>query len=254
MDRRFGCETCNHCAICCRGWDIELTKEDIRTLAGLGYRLGDFLEIKASPIIKTVGRQRNCTFLDGGNMCVLEKRHGHAAKPHTCRLYPKISSEALARNDYFFYEYGGKTLSRDMLSGILGTLADVHPEDLFNALLFRLEKMRKQKAKYVDVFNYDARRRHSDLSKALARSRIRKLARRKMRGEDLEALRGIETRTSFEVGKFLAALQKRLGGSDAINPNLPEMLLAYLLVLRREQPREAKKLAEYFFEWNAKRF
>lgn len=251
---KFGCETCNHCALCCKGWDIELTKEDIRSLAGLGYKLGDFLEIRASPIMKTVGKERNCIFLDRENMCVLEKKHGHEAKPHTCKQYPKIKLQSLTEKDYFFYEYGGKTFPRDFFVRMLDRLKDTSAKELFNVLLFRLEKLRKQKAKYIDSFNYNDNRRHSELSKALARRRIKKLASVKFKKDDKEEFGRIEKTKKINVKKLIEGVQKKIPQSDALNPNLPEMLLAYLLVLQKSEPKDAKRLAEYFFEWNSKRF
>jgi Fe-S-cluster containining protein len=259
-ERRFGCETCDHCALCCKGWDIELTKEDIRSLAGLGYRLGDFLEIRSTgrslgpPIMRTAGKERNCIFLDGENMCVLEKRHGHDAKPHTCKLYPKIRPEALAEKDYFFYEYGGKTFPRDFFAKMLDRVKDTSEKELFSVLLYRLEKLRKQKAKYIDHFNYNDNRRHSELKKAFSRRRVRKLSRAKFRKDDVEGFGGIKGRKNFNVRVFVETLQKGIPRSDAINPNLPEMLLAYLLFVQKSEPKDAKAMAEHFFAWNGKRF
>ena len=36
---KFGCSetSCTNCGACCKGWDIELSKEDIRTIAKKGY-------------------------------------------------------------------------------------------------------------------------------------------------------------------------------------------------------------------------
>lgn len=251
---KYGCDNCDHCAICCKGWDIELSKEDIMAIASLGYELKYFLNVKPLPRMKVVGKEKNCIFLDSENMCVLEKSHGHSAKPHTCRHYPKITPEKLKEKDYFFFGYGGKTFSRDVFAHVLGTLDDVAPSDLFNVLLFRLEKLRKHRAKYIDIFNYDERRRHSDLSKALARSRIRKLTRSRFGKEDAEEFSGIKTAKKFNVARFIDHLKKGVCKECSLNPNLPDMLLAYLLVLKKEQPKDAKEAADYFFEWNAKRF
>jgi hypothetical protein len=204
--------------------------------------------------MKTNGNERNCIFLDGENMCVIEKRHGHDAKPHTCKLYPKIRPEALAGKDYFFYEYGGKTFPRDFFAGMLDKIKDTSEKELFSVLLYRLEKLRKQKAKYIDHFNYNDNRRHSELRKAFSRRRVRKLSRTKMRGEDAEEFGRIKKRKKLNVGRFVENLQKGIPRSDALNPNLPEMLLAYLLFVQKSEPKDAKALAEHFFAWNAKRF
>jgi len=251
---RFGCEKCDHCALCCKGWDIELSKEDIRSMVTLGYRLGDFLETKPQPRMRTVGRERNCIFLDEDSMCALEKRHGHAAKPHTCRHYPGITPEKLNEKDFFFYEYGGKTFSRDVLVKMLERLKGAGEDELFEVLLFQLERLKKQKGRYIDVFNYDDRRRHSELSKAFARRRLKKLARGKVRREDAEEFLRIEERSKFDPKRFVENLQKGIKEGKTLNPNLSDMLLAYLFAIKNAKPRDAKALAEYFFEWNAKRF
>jgi len=253
-DMKFACDNCDHCALCCKGLDIELSKEDIRSLATLGYRLGDFLETRPLPIMKTAGKERECIFLDDDNMCALEKRHGHAAKPHTCRHYPKIKPEVTKEKDYFFFEYAGKTFPRDMLVKMLEKLEDAGENELFEVLLFRLEKLRKQKGRYIDFFNYDTSKRHSELSKAFARRRIKKLARRKVRKEDAEEFSRVEKRQKFNKIRFIETLQKKIHEGEAINPNTPDMLLAYLFAIKHSEPRDAKALAEYFFEWNAKRF
>lgn len=259
---KFGCDNCNHCALCCKGWDIELTKEDIRALAGLGYKLEHFLEIKGSrgtlgsPIMRKAGKERNCIFLDGENMCVLEKKHGHEAKPHTCKLYPKIRAEKLSEKDYFFYEYGGKTISRDMLASLLEPLKAADRSVLFETLLSGLEKLKKHKSKYVDLFNFEARRKGSFLSARSAKRKTRRLVYAKVREDDAQEFLQIEPADSFDVRKFVEHLQKGLADEKEhpLNPNLPEMLLAYLYATKKGPPRDEKAMADYFFRWNDKRF
>lgn len=250
----YGCDNCTNCGACCTGLDIELSKEDIRSLVSLGYKLGDFLETKHVPILKTSPGKRRCVFLDSKNLCVIHKRHGHAAKPHTCIHYPRITPEALSQRDYIFFKYGGKTLSRDVLDGILASMKDTHESELFEALLFRLEKLRKQNASYIDTFNYDDNRHHSELRKAFARRRAVKLAKAKVRSDDIAEFAAIAKRRNFDSSGFISELRESLLKGEGRNHNLPEMMLAYLYAIKNAEPRDARSLAKHFFEWNAKRF
>ncbi|MCX6817648.1 MAG: YkgJ family cysteine cluster protein [Candidatus Aenigmarchaeota archaeon] len=250
----YGCDNCTNCGACCTGLDIELSKEDIRSLVSLGYKLEDFLETEPVPMLKTSPGKRRCIFLDNKNFCAIHGRHGHAAKPHTCRHYPKMTQEALSQRDYRFFKYGGKTLSRDVLANILASMKDVHESELFKSLLFRLEKLRKQKASYIDTFNYDDNRRHSELRKTFARRRAIKLAKAKVRSDDIAEFAAITKRRSFDSSGFTGELRARLMKGEGHNHNLPEMLLAYLYAIKKAEPRDAKAAAKYFFEWNAKRF
>ncbi|MFH1236931.1 MAG: YkgJ family cysteine cluster protein [Candidatus Aenigmatarchaeota archaeon] len=253
----YGCgsrDRCTNCGACCTGLDIELSKEDIRSLVSLGYKLDDFLETRHVPILKTSPGKRRCIFLDRKNLCVIHSRHGHAAKPHTCRHYPKITSETLGQRDYRFFKYGGKTLSRDVLANILASMKNVHESELFKSLLFRLEKLRKQKASYIDTFNYNDNKHHSELRKAFARRSAIKLARAKVRSDDIAEFSAVQKRKNFDSAAFIGELRSMLLKGEGRNHNLPEMLLAYFYAIKDAEPRDAKSLAKHFFEWNAKRF
>ncbi len=251
---KFGCDSCDHCGLCCKVWDIELSKEDIRNLVNLGYDLRDFLVLEPVPRIKMVGKEKNCIFLDEENMCILEKKHGKHAKPHTCRHYPDIKPEKLKENDYFFYEYGGRVFTRDLMNRMLENLKRTSKPYLFEMLLEELETLRKQKEKYVDIFNYDDTKKPSGFRKSLMKRRVKKIISKKFREDDRKEFETIEKRKRLNIQKLIEEIQKRIPGSDAVNPNLPEMLLAYFYLLQESEPRDPKRLAEYFFEWNAKRF
>jgi Fe-S-cluster containining protein len=253
----YGCDSrdsCTNCGACCTGLDIELSKEDIRSLVSLGYKLEHFLETEPVPMLRTSPGKMRCIFLDSKNFCAIHKRHGHDAKPHTCRHYPKITTEALSQRDYRFFKYGGKTLSRDVLANILASMKNVHESELFKSLLFRLEKLRKQKATYIDTFNYDDNKHHSELRKAFAGRRAVKLAKAKVRDEDVGEFAAIAKRRSFDVSGFTGELRESLLKGEGHNHNLPEMMLAFFYAIKNAEPRDAKALARHFFEWNAKRF
>ncbi|MEE9323882.1 MAG: hypothetical protein V3U72_05055, partial [Candidatus Aenigmarchaeota archaeon] len=188
------------------------------------------------------------------NICTLEKEHGKQVKPHTCRQYPEIKTEKIKEKDYFFYEYGGKTFTRDIMAKILKNLMRTSKPYLFEMLLDELEMLKKQKEKYVDFFNYDDVKKSSGIGKSLARRRIRKILSRKFTENDRKEFGEIEKRKKLNVQKMLEEIEKNVPGEEALNPNLPEMLLAYFYILQTSDPKDPKRLAEYFFEWNAKRF
>jgi Fe-S-cluster containining protein len=250
----YGCDKCSHCAACCKGWDIELSKEDIRELAKLGYDIKEFLEVRPAPRMKVVGKEKNCIFLDKEKMCVLEKKHGHKAKPHTCRHYPEISAEKIKEKDYFFFEYGGKIFARDVLVRMMDGLKVAGKHQLFERLLHELEKLGRHKVHYVDVFNYDEKKNPSALSKMLARRRVDDIIAVKFGREEKEEFGRLEKNKELDTKRMIEEMQKRIPSGEAINPNLPDMLLAYFYFLQHEEPRDARSAAAYFFEWNAKRF
>ena len=251
---KFGCDTCDNCGLCCREWDIELSKEDIRAIAGLGYDPKDFLVLEPTPRMKMTGKDKNCVFLDEKNMCVLQKKHGKQAKPHTCKQYPEIKTENIKERDYFFYGYGGKTFTRDIMVRILENLKRTSKPYLFEMLLDELEMIRKQRNRYVDFFNYNEIRKTSGFRKSLVRSRIKKTLSKKFRKEDAEEFGKIEKRKKLNVHDMMEEILKRIPAEEALNPNLPEMLLAYFYILQTGETRDPKGLAEYFFKWNSKRF
>lgn len=256
MDIKPACETCDNCGLCCKNWDIELSKEDVRKLVHLGYDTSEFLELKPVPRMRMVssGNDRKCIFLDDKNMCVLQKSHGKEAKPHTCRQYPQARPPKPGERDYFFYEYGGKTITRDVLVRMLGHLKRTSMPYLFEMLLDELEILKKQSGKYVDFFNYDDTRHGSGLGRSLSRRRIKRLATLKFRDDDREEFGKIKKRDGLDVRKLIGEIQKGIPTESALNHNLPDMLLAYFYILGSSEPKEAKALADYFFHWNGKRF
>ena len=65
----------------------------------LGYNPKEFLIPKPIPRIKLLGKEKNCFFLDDENFCIIEKEHGHRAKPHTCIHYPDIDTEKIKERE-----------------------------------------------------------------------------------------------------------------------------------------------------------
>ena len=252
----WGCDTCDNCGLCCKDLDIELSKEDIRALVGLGYRLHDFLELEPVPRMKMVKskNERICVFLAKGNICVIHKKHGAEKKPHTCRQYPDLKAENLKGKDYFFYEYGGKVFTRDVLVKILENLKRTSKAYLFEMLLDELEMLKKQKNRYVDFFNYDDVKKPSGLGKSFSKRSVRKTVSKKFMDDDRKEFREIDKRAKLNVPGMIGEIQKRIPGEEALNPNLPEMLLAYFYILQKNEPKDPEMLAKYFFEWNGKRF
>src|SRR3989338_1293843 len=84
---------CNKCGRCCRFWDVQLDKEDMRTIEGDGYRRDDFAERKKEKwILKK--RFYRCVFLTKENECRLQKEHGYQHKPKVCRQFPLATNGA----------------------------------------------------------------------------------------------------------------------------------------------------------------
>jgi hypothetical protein len=98
----------------------------------------------------------------------------------------------LKGKDYFFYEYGGKVFTRDVLVKILENLKRTSKPYLFEMLLDELEMLKKQKNKYVDFFNYDDAKRSSGFGKSFAKRKIKKLVYRKFREDDKRKFREIK--------------------------------------------------------------
>jgi Fe-S-cluster containining protein len=251
---KWGCDDCDNCGLCCKEWDIELSKEDIRTLVDLGHDPKDFLVLEPVPRMKMVGKEKSCVFLDEENMCILQKKHGKEAKPHTCKQYPEIKTEKIKEKDYFFYEYGWKIFTRDILVKILENLKRTSKPYLFEMLLDELEMLRNQRERYVDFFNYDDAKKTSGIRKSLERRRVKKILSKKFREDDRKEFGGIEKREKLNVRNLIEGIQKRISGDEALNPELPEMLLAYFHMVQNSDPKDPEGLAEYFFEWNGKRF
>ncbi|MCK5022911.1 MAG: YkgJ family cysteine cluster protein [Candidatus Aenigmarchaeota archaeon] len=253
---KFGCgeTTCANCGACCRGWDIELSKEDIRTIAKKGYDINRFLSTDPMPRMKNVGKEKNCIFLDKNNFCVIHTRHGHDVKPNTCKQYPKLDKERMKECDYAFYRHSKTTFSRDIMITILDNLKRVRKEDLFQMFLEELDTVRKQGKKYVDVFNYDDTKKASGLRNFIFERTAKRTINVKLTEREREEFKKIELTDKLDVAVLMEELKKKIPENIASNENLPKMLLAFFYLIQNEEPRDAAGLVNYFFEWNAKRF
>lgn len=253
---RTGCSQteCVHCAACCRGWDIALSKEDIRTLVRKGYDISRFLELDPVPRARTAGKNDNCVFLDRRNLCVIHTRNGRDSKPVVCRQYPEPDRKELDNHDFAFYRHGGKVFTRDVMVTILDHLKRVRKEDLFQMFLEELDSVRKQENSYVDVFNYDDTKKASGLRNFIYERRAKKTLKEKFAEEDRNEFEKIQKAKELDIPALMENIKKRIPDKRAGNENLPEMLLAYFYLLQKEKPRDSEALAEYFFGWNEKMF
>ncbi len=96
--QHYDCQNCP--ARCCRfPWQIQLSKAEEMSLRKLDWvqaRLKqfqvDFIAINAEnsvmPRVEYKKGDRGCFFLDEDNLCLLQKKEGHAALPKTCQAYP----------------------------------------------------------------------------------------------------------------------------------------------------------------------
>ncbi|MCD6590614.1 MAG: YkgJ family cysteine cluster protein [Candidatus Aenigmarchaeota archaeon] len=252
---RFTCYECRHCGFCCRVWDIDLSKGDIRKIVSLGYDLKSFLDTKPVVKAKMVGKEKNCVFLDKDTMCILEKRHGQVAKPYTCRKYPdyEVADATDDDRDYYFYEYAKKVISRDLLIKILDKIKNSGKDELFDRLLEELERLRNHKDPYIDIFNYSEAK-TSILGKYLTRKFVSKLAKKKFKEDDIKMLASIPSKKKVETEKLVEHIQKKIPTNQALNTNFPLMLLTFLYFLKSKEWKDPEKLADFFIEWNNKRF
>jgi Fe-S-cluster containining protein len=196
----------------------------------------------------------SCIFLDENNRCEIHAKHGQEAKPHTCRLYPEFDKKKVADRDYFFYEYGGKVFTRDLMAKMLNNLKRTSKPYLFEMFLDELELLKKQRGKYVDFFNFDDSKRPSALGKSFARRKAKKTLEKKFKDEERKEFKDMDIRAKLNVRELIEEIQKGIPTDQALNPNFPEMLLAYFYLLHVSNPRDSKALADHFFRWNSKRF
>ncbi|MFQ5731992.1 MAG: YkgJ family cysteine cluster protein [Planctomycetaceae bacterium] len=90
--------SCHNCTGCCRGLDVEVTEAERRRLLEQNWSTADGIP-SGQPVIVSGGwlskRHRlarqpdgGCVFLDENGLCRIHSKHGEAAKPLACRLYP----------------------------------------------------------------------------------------------------------------------------------------------------------------------
>ncbi len=251
LPERINCKECTHCGFCCRGWDVYLSKEDIRKIVGLGYPIGHFLELNPFPVLKMSGERRDCVFLNEKTLCELHEKHGYRKKPYSCRLYPRQVRHGFSKNnDYVFYTFGGKVLTRDLLSGVLEGLKERDIMDYFGSFFDNMRNTKAQKEKFLDLFNFEEGRERF-LGNPLDKMKIRMWAARvdDKDKRDLESLGG----GSFESLEFIGELQGMIKENKLFYPNLPEKLLRFFYLLRNvKHPPYTEELLEYMDGINRK--
>lgn len=90
--------SCHACGDCCRDNEVPVTAAERQRIEALGWK--DDPEIGDLPLFVRQGRwskeyhllrtDRGCVFLTADNRCRLHERHGAAAKPLACRLFPFV--------------------------------------------------------------------------------------------------------------------------------------------------------------------
>lgn len=87
-DGRFGYE-CRGCGACCKGLGIGLDAAggQVQRLVSLYPGLTPFLR-KRGTTWTAFNPRGNCWFLDHDGLCRIERDHGRADKPASCRLFP----------------------------------------------------------------------------------------------------------------------------------------------------------------------
>src|SRR2546428_7877452 len=83
---RYDCAACRQ--RCCRGAGFAFTAEELVPLIRRAPSLAPHLQLRGGGSFHAVDLTERCWFLDGNGFCDLEVKHGRAAKPSTCRLFP----------------------------------------------------------------------------------------------------------------------------------------------------------------------
>ncbi|MBN2043168.1 MAG: YkgJ family cysteine cluster protein [Candidatus Aenigmarchaeota archaeon] len=248
MDMRkpdnINCSKCTHCGFCCRRWDIYLSKEDIRKIAGLNYPIRHFLRLNPHPVLKMTGKKGDCVFLNKDVKCELHLKHGYKSKPFSCRVYPEqVKRPFSGKNDYLFFEYGKKTITRDLLIGMLDSLKNVGINDFFDVFSEKMKTIESQDERFLDLFNFNENKKGAIMNpfwKLNLRLWVRKIEKKDI--EDLKALGG----GFFDPKEFIGSLQDMIRKNKIIYPNLPEKMMRffYLLKYLKHTPY-TKDLEEY---------
>lgn len=85
---------CTECGRCCRDWHVQVSRAEVERLAGLDFPAEDELPEQLTMRLggQTFLAHRDngaCIFLnEANNRCRIHERHGYAAKPLGCKIYP----------------------------------------------------------------------------------------------------------------------------------------------------------------------
>ncbi len=226
----INCSKCTRCGFCCRNWDIYLSKEDIRKIVGLNYSTEYFIKLAPHPVLKMVGKKRNCIFLNNDVKCELHEKHGYKSKPFSCRIYPEhVKRSFSGKNDYLFFEHGKKIITRDLLVGMLDGLKCAGISGFFDMFSEKMNILLDQNDRFLDIFNFDEEKRpmvNNPFRKLKLRLWVRKIQKKDI--EDLKALGG----GFFDSNEFIESIQKMIRKNKMVYPDLPEKLLRFFYLLK----------------------
>lgn len=83
----YVCAECT--ALCCRGHGFGGSlQREMRQLLSIYPALGSAATSRQGDIVRFANPSGGCHFLDGDNLCRIEKEHGKALKPGVCVLFP----------------------------------------------------------------------------------------------------------------------------------------------------------------------
>src|SRR5512143_1193884 len=84
---RYDCPSCG--SACCKGKGIALdARDEVVRFARLEPRLAALIYPFDSRFAQVLDVTDGCWMLQPDGLCAIEREHGYAAKPHTCRLFP----------------------------------------------------------------------------------------------------------------------------------------------------------------------
>lgn len=87
--------SCHNCGGCCREHEITITESERQRIEDQGWGAADGVPTDRPLLVRAGSGWRlnhrddgACVFLDGGGLCRIHSKHGEAAKPLACRMYP----------------------------------------------------------------------------------------------------------------------------------------------------------------------
>lgn len=87
--------SCHNCGGCCREHEITITESERQRIESQGWVSADGVPTDRPLLVRAGGGWRlnhrddgACVFLDDAGLCRIHSKHGEAAKPLACRMYP----------------------------------------------------------------------------------------------------------------------------------------------------------------------
>jgi Fe-S-cluster containining protein len=154
---------CNKCGRCCRFWDVNVTKNEIKSIEKLGYQRRIFMRKKGR--INLLKKKFNrCIFLSN-NECSIQKNHGYDFKPKVCKKFPYSNGPNqmvcgdflnIGLNEKPFPTGGNFMIGKRTIGAktMLYAISKLQPNNylgLWNHILTQLPKNRSKKITKIEI-------------------------------------------------------------------------------------------------------